>query len=455
MTLTPSQSDALTKLSQWWKSSTQHIIISGSPGTGKTFLVQHFINALPDAVPLFTATTNEAVRQLELVLEDKNVCKTTYSALGLKLGTRARKQYIYCNGTPKDFSEFNLMVIDESSMVGEGEKKKELLDYVLETRIKCVWLGDWAQLPPIGREDGNSPVFNKPWENLKLTQVKRHKEDILNFAMLLRKVINNPVRNIPEIPDSINTLKLGSDTNLNLSNDILDSIVDDEAKILVWTNSSTKYNTRVGVKQYNEYVRKYKFGDAAIKQHILPTDKILFASPLIKFNPDELRLPLDCENIEGVIEASVNTKAEVIKVTSTKLMGFDVWETEVELEHGGNTICYIPTEVGHIQLSKYQKELRRIISVAYKKNPETNSKLCEIEKVKRIGDMWHFYHTFNSLFADVKHTYCMTGHRAQGSTIPNVYVDVKNVLQNRNRKEAFKNLYVCCTRARDSLTLIL
>ena len=59
--LTEGQQNAIDALQGWWNSKEQNIVLSGSPGTGKTFLAKFFVNSLNGCVPLFTAPTNEAV----------------------------------------------------------------------------------------------------------------------------------------------------------------------------------------------------------------------------------------------------------------------------------------------------------------------------------------------------------------------------------------------------------
>ena len=443
--LTDSQQDSINKLTAWWESDSEHIILSGAPGTGKTFLAKYFVENLPKAVPLFTAPTNEAVRQLELSLGSTNATvKTTYSALGLSLSTRSFKQFIYQRQLPEDFYDYNLLIIDEASMAGRQEEKEanklRLIDYVVDSGMRCIWLGDWAQLPPVDGNGGESPVFTAGWETLELTQVKRHSGVILDFAYSLRDILGKPVRNMPAIPEGIQ--KVAKKNSMNFGADSFDAIVADEARILVWTNKSTRYCPRPGVEEYNHNIRSRLFGEElAVASTVYPSDKILFASPLFSCDkPLELSESSLLET-EFSIKASVNTRAEVLKTEPAKILGIKVWRTEVELEGGINTVCYIPTVEGQIVKAKMEASMRE--------------QAAEATDRKEAGDIWHFYHTFRGVFAEIKHTYCITGHRAQGSTVKKVFVDTANILQNRDRLVAFKNLYVCCTRAQEELVLFV
>lgn len=440
--LTPSQQNALPSAMDWWASAERNLVISGMPGTGKTYFVKYLVEVLKGAVPLYTAPTNEAVRQLELSLGNKYKAKTTYSALGLSLATRSFKQTIYQRKLPEDFDDYNLLVVDEASMVGQAtaEAQKELLDYVLMSGMRCIWLGDWAQLPPVNSVDGVSPVFGLGFKTEELVEVKRHSGHILNWASEIRETLKKPLRNLPKKTDGLQIVPARNSMDFGL--DSFSQVIEDKARILVWTNSSTKYCPRPGVAQYNQYIRGRLFGEKEAKESpVYPTDKVLFASPLFVCDaPQELSVDNLLE-AEFEIKASVNTRAEVVKTELTVFLGFEVWRTEFELESGNNVIGFIPTVAGQKRKEKLEAML---IGQA---NAETNHKLR--------GDLWHYYHTYKQAFADIKHTYCITGHRAQGSTVPNVFVDASNILQNRDRLIAFKNLYVCATRAQENLTLFI
>lgn len=443
--LTEGQQYAIDILQSWWKSKDQNIVLSGAPGTGKTFLAKFFVNQLNGCTPLFTAPTNEAVRQLELSLNGIAKTKTTYSALGLKLSMSSYKQKIYQSKLPEDFADYNLLIIDEASMAGKKDvtdKKAHdlLMDYVAQSGMRTIWLGDWAQLPPVESTTGTSPVFDAGFETLELTQVKRHAGAILDFAMDLRNILTQPIRNLPKnISDEIEQRKTGYNGLMLFHPEEFDAIVADKARIITWTNQATKYSKIPGVKEYNSMIRGILFGEKqAAESDIYPTDKILFAAPLF-----EIKNQLSLEklmDVEFEMIASVNTKAEVLKTEIVDRLGVECHKAEIELEGGVNAEAYIPTHKGQEQKARLEEEFRKLA--------------IDSGDSKKAAKAWQYYHTFRQCFADVKHTYCITSHRSQGSTIDQVFVDTQNILQNRDRLVAFKSLYVAATRAKNKLTLI-
>jgi hypothetical protein len=455
--LTPSQDAAIKDLSTWWQMNKNsdapafvrnNIVLKGGPGTGKTFLAKYFAEQLPECVPLFTAPTNEAVRQLEISLQGKSPTKTTYSALGLKLSMRSFKQKIYQSKLPSDFDNYNLLVVDESSMAGLRDKTEkgaadDLMDYVLGCGMRVIWLGDWAQLPPVSSTTGESPVFEQKFPEIELLEVKRHSGDILQFASMIREELKKPVRNLPkEIPAGVSIKNRDSAGMMAFTADEFQAIIEDRARILTWTNGVTKYSKVPGVNEYNTRIRHALFGaELAEESDIWPSDRILMASPLMGTDDQE---KLSMENLmsaEWKMLASVNTRAEVLSVEPCTILGVECHKTLVELEGGTDSTIYIPTKVGQLVKSAQEKVL---MDLAIKAGD-----------AQLAGKAWTVYHTYRQAFADVKHTYCVTTHRSQGSTIPHVFVDVGNILQNRDRLVAFKSLYVASTRAAESLTLCL
>jgi hypothetical protein len=72
---------------------------------------------------------------------------------------------------------------------------------------------------------------------------------------------------------------------------------------------------------------------------------------------------------------------------------------------------------------------------------------------KTDGKKWRQFWKLKELFHEVKYSYAITAHRAQGSTYENAYVDYQDILLNRERKEAFQCLYVACSRPTTKLIL--
>mgnify|MGYP003461044840 FL=1 len=69
------------------------------------------------------------------------------------------------------------------------------------------------------------------------------------------------------------------------------------------------------------------------------------------------------------------------------------------------------------------------------------------------GFYWKKYHAFAGMFADIRYCYCITLHRAQGSTYKRGFLDVKDILRNEIRYERQRALYVGFSRFAEHITL--
>jgi len=65
--------------------------------------------------------------------------------------------------------------------------------------------------------------------------------------------------------------------------------------------------------------------------------------------------------------------------------------------------------------------------------------------------IWKKFWEFKEKFSDIRHCYCITVHRSQGSTFDRVFVDVKDILRNNNRAERQRLIYVGYSRPRHEL----
>ena len=71
--------------------------------------------------------------------------------------------------------------------------------------------------------------------------------------------------------------------------------------------------------------------------------------------------------------------------------------------------------------------------------------------VQSSNRKWANYHNLSLILSNAKHSYAMTVHCAQGSTISNVFVDDKDIDKVNNPILKKKLRYVAYSRAKDNL----
>jgi exodeoxyribonuclease-5 len=208
MTLTPEQSTALDAIGRWLIGPRQTFSLAGYAGTGKTTLLQHFINAQPNIVTC-CAPTGKAASVLQKRLTNANVStihRAIYTPVApsiAKLETLEMELLNHPNNqalqdaireekarlSKKDLkfnlkqdvliSRGQLVVIDEASMVTR-RMRKDLED----TGAKILYVGDPGQLPPV-RDDG---FFSHCPPDVMLVKVQRQALDspIIRISMQIR-----------------------------------------------------------------------------------------------------------------------------------------------------------------------------------------------------------------------------------------------------------------------------
>jgi len=437
--LNPDQQIALQELNTWWALPRTHpdywnCILSAAAGCGKTFLTNHFTKSLKGVYPLYTATTNEAVRQMELAGVAN--ARTTHSALGLRPVISMEKPYFIQENLPDDIGNFNLFLVDEASMAGKMEEDSSILliiDYINQLGMRTLWLGDSYQLPPTEAKKGISPIFSLNYKEVTLTTVVRNSGTILELCTLLRSCIDAPVKRMPKIPKEVICLTMPKFYTYLQNDKVLQNFRAGTIRVIGWRNAN--------IDIINNKIRENLYGKKlALAEPYLQTDQILFTAPLIVGTlPETPEKIQHCKNLRT--GASINSRAEILSVSLVTIFEIECYLCRVRIEGGIEQIAYIPTILGTRLLAKLKNKI--------------SSDVIHLN-ARQVAAKWKLWHSFNGIFAKVKHSYAITTNRAQGATIPNVIVDTVDILANANRNtlETYKRLYTACSRASKTLILI-
>ncbi|XP_049853032.1 ATP-dependent DNA helicase PIF1 [Schistocerca gregaria] len=132
----------------------QNIFFTGSAGTGKSYLLQRILGALPPDVTVATASTGVAACQIGGV--------TLHSFAGIGSGQASKERCIELATRPQVqqmWRKCRHLIIDEISMVeGEFFEKLEYVARIVRNNerpfggIQLILCGDFLQLPPVCRD---------------------------------------------------------------------------------------------------------------------------------------------------------------------------------------------------------------------------------------------------------------------------------------------------------------
>lgn len=394
-------------------------LLKGSAGTGKTFCVQYLRQMIKGRF-IYTAPTNKATKVLRQTLTQETYrpqCKTIYSLLGLKIDTSGEIKEIKTPDEDVDLSQYLAVVLDEGSMV--NKMLTGIIQSVVEEQgVKFIVMGDEAQLPPV--KEFKPPLWDVADEIAELTIPMRFDNQILNLATNLRNSIGHPVPKFHRETDNDGDEGVWCCNSAEFIERIQEAARlgrfsnPDDAKAIAWRNAR--------VVEMNMLVRGTIFEEDAAAATFLPTDRIIVTEPAIDSEDNKLA-HTDDEGTVRRVEIDYHPVYTEMKI----------WVLSVDLDD--NKMVTLRTLHGD-SFKMYEQHAAHLAAEA-----RANRRL------------WHLYWEFRQAFHSVRHGYALTAHRSQGSTYQAAYVDWRDILTNRNRQEAFRCLYVACTRAKKELYL--
>ena len=421
-TLNPGQATALAEILAWLNPANPldfqpFHVLSGSAGTGKTFLVKKLVEDFKGRI-IYTAPTNKATKVLrESVTTDayKPECRTIYSLLGLRMEANGELKELKAPEDPIDLSQYRLVVLDEGSMVNQM-LFTHVEDTANEFRIKFLILGDPAQLPPVGEQ--TSPVWNLE-SCSHLTQVMRHDNAILELATRIRDQVD---RFSPTIKLSNNNdgqegvWKEGVQPfNARIYQHAIAGYFTkpNGSKIISWRN--------IEVDRFNKMVRSIIFPE--VTEPWVVGDRVLFTGPARDLDDE----PMASTDDEGEV-MSIDTEYSALYPE------FKIWRISITLDDNKAVVARV---------------LHRDSQMDYAR------RLDELSMEARANSRkWKNFWEFKDAFHQLRHAYAITAHRSQGSTYDTAFVNWQDILLNRNRQEAYRCLYVACTRPSRMLVLV-
>lgn len=414
VTLTQPQQAALEALEQFVSSQEKLYLLTGYAGTGKTTLLQVLIARLRQQGDrrsiVFSAFSNKATKVLQAMSDRWGLgidCMTCCKLLGLRpvIDDQTGKQ-VFRPDRKQDsqIDRYHLVVVDECSMINE-EMWQLLVHAVsgLYDRAQILFVGDAAQLPPVGEPE--SACFRQIYQRSDLTEVVRYGGAIGVMAEDIRRHLERD--RFPRFHNDINadltegcfvvprhrweSLLLKAFTSEAYQRD------PDQVRALAYTNRR--------VRQLNHRIRAAIYGDNIAR--------FVVGERLIANNA--------CLEGESVL-LPTSAECEVIEVARGRAGDWPVWFLEVETEEG----------------------LYRTLRVLHESAQlEYDLKLQAYAQDKRWIEFWEL----KQLFHDLTYAYSLTIHKSQGSTFQDVFVDVLSMYANHNIVERNQLCYVAFTRA--------
>lgn len=416
-------------------------LLRGYAGTGKTSVVAALVKTL-----------RQLDRQVVLLAPTGRAAKVLASHAGENAHTIHKQIYRQARLGEESFGiatnnfQHTLFIVDEASMIsnqreysqfGTGCLLDDLLQYIYSgTDCLAIFVGDDAQLPPVGQTD--SAALNADYlrgyglqvtEHV-LTEVARQalESGILSNATNIRQLLcDNNCFSIPYINVYKDVVALnGMDLSEEIDRAYREVGVEDTMII-------TRTNKRMTL--YNQAIRA----------------RVLYKEDLLT-NGDRLMVVRNnyfaTRQYDGIDFLANGDIFEVKRVRHQhELYGFQFVEVSllsVDYEWEIDTLLWLDTLLADSQEGVYQMQ-QTLLERILEDYPELKSKK---EQWKMLRENPYF----NALQA--KHAYAVTCHKAQGGQWKRVFVDQGMINDDMLGKDYYRWLYTALTRASEKLYLV-
>lgn len=437
--------------------------LCGAAGTGKTYLVKAIIRncGLSYSTIGLSAPTHKACRVLTESIQLPNIkVNTLQSDLGLKLNFNVEKFDI--RNPPFDprgrikIGDYKLYIVDEASMINKG-LCKFLEKTCVSNQCKVIYIGDDYQLSPVG--ENYSTAF-KSTKCFYLRQIVRQEEDnpVRYLLDLLRYDIEHKTFRFLEYitrnrskfdsseikgykvctPNEFSSLMYNNFNDPELTKNV------DFVKVIAYTNAV--------VSNWNKIIR-----NAIIEK----------ADTSIITNND---LIISYTTLVNVFNECIITNSEdyiikdVVNYTHPKyaIKGFMV---RFQAIHGGkvSSPLFVVDHKDSNSVRMYLNLSEKFIDIAKKATAKTRAQAWKDYYNFKEGCLLlaNIVKSDNTILygRDLDYGFALTSHKSQGSTFDTVFVDVNDIVYDRNgqpytdAEQINRRLYVACSRAKNKLYL--
>jgi exodeoxyribonuclease V len=456
--LTPGQAAAADAFASWlaapWDGTP--FVLSGYAGTGKTFLCRQLLQQVEASGLCWTvvAPTHKAVGVLRQQLAWAGLQPTWYPSTIhrlLRLKLRRQGDLERCEETDQTataLENLGLVLVDEASMVDST-----LLEISLRCahpfRTRLVFVGDPAQLPPVGESE--SPVFAMGRAaSACLTEVVRHQGPVLQLATGLRNG-QLPCRQPPPLAairdDHGQVVALPRQQWLEAAQAGLRRAAEldnpDHARILCYTNRA--------LEQLVPLARRAIHGDMADQLPVLPGEVLI------------TRLAVMAPACRAGEEAA--EEPDLLLGSNRELVVRDVTPERCDLaEFGvgagdGLTAPVIQTLNAEVDTGETRLSLRLLPPVGGSDRAALDGVLQRLRQQAREAgkqggrNLWRRYFLVRDAFASLGPAAVLTVHRSQGSTFGEVYV-AGDVFWPQDAVLRRQLVYVAVSRASEAVWLM-
>ncbi len=400
-TLTESQQQAFVKLQAFAKSkSIRYFRLVGYAGTGKSFLIAELIKWLKSQQIdyVVAAPTNKATKNIRSIASIVGVsidAMTVAQLLGQQPRLNEETGIEEFTIKSKAKLDFDIVIIDEFSMVSSTNFTE--LEKALGAKTKVLFVGDAAQLPPVGESEpivATTPLIT---QEATLTEVIRYDGDISKVAEQMRTEPHYQTNLYPfqTTPDeSIICLPYQEwlSTAANLIKSPQWQADPNYCRILVWRNNTAEsINNWIRLQLWGENAQPFQVGDLLIAKKPVFRESKFNQSSNLKKKKEWNIIVNNSEECQVIGASLVSQNAQ-----------FSWYEIPVVTEGG----------------SRHKLKIL---------DPASELKRQELIKDYRSKKEWYKAADLDKAYDCCPYAYCLTTHKAQGSSIDHVFLHTRDM----------------------------
>ena len=445
---TPGQKKIIEKLSEYLADDdfSKIFVLNGYAGTGKTTLIAALVGALKEVEikPILLAPTGRAAKVLARYAHEK--AHTIHKRIYRQRTNADYESKFSLNINPERGAVF---IVDEASMLadrtdsgtlfGSGSLLHDLIDYVRSGRgCRLILVGDSAQLPPVGADFSPAldPATMSAYGEIvygTMDEVVRQEAQsgILFNATLVRCMLENGICEIPRLRmDFPDVEAVGGGDFLEKLQDCYAQYGRDET--IVITRSNKRAN------RYNEGIRRHVL---CAEEEIESGDMLMVVKNNYYYPEHTEQCPMNFIANGDIARLKRLRRFEEFygfRFANAVLQFPDYDDAELECKILLDTIASESP-------SLTRAESTRLFYEVEKDYLDIGSKL---KRFKEIRENPHF----NAV--QVKFSYAVTCHKAQGGQWRAVFVDRCLFGDEPMTRDMLRWLYTALTRATDKLYLV-
>jgi exodeoxyribonuclease V len=438
------QSELIQKISNFLFSTNDNelFVLKGYAGTGKTNLIAAVTKALPSIKlkSVLMAPTGRAAKVLS------NSAGKTASTIHKKIFKKDMDEGQMMFSLSENNHKDTLFIVDEASMINvESENSlyqnnllESLFEYVFSgTNCKLIFVGDTAQLPPVGTDKSAAldPTYLKQNFHLtvhsyELTDVARQRAQsgILHNATKLRESLLGAKFILPKLEITKDVVNLTGDELEDALNNAYSKYGEDD--VIIVTRSNKRANL------FNQNVRNRI---RLFEEDLCTGDKLM----VVKNNYFWLGDSKDAGFIAN------GDMAEIKRIGKReKLYGFNFTDCSLKLvDHDSNEldVKIITDSLFSDAPSLTPEQQQLFFSEVMLDCEDVTEKWKKMLYLKKSP-------FFNAL--QVKFSYAVTCHKAQGGQWPCVFIDHGFLSDEMLDLNLIRWLYTALTRASEKVYLI-